>query len=401
MCADWKTKHGNYTRMYGAVDYKDAVVLDVGADEGSTADYFFAMGARKVVASEKEPHQAERLEEKARAENRLVPVGEMVNHKSFQDWIATYLPHVVKVDIEGGEEYLLRVAPDTLSRPRAWLIETHSKRIHALLAALFTHLGYRVRIADEWSFNEEVKVLLAEAQEFPVRTLETEDYVRMIANGEPFAQANYGDGEWGCLLGHNGGNCNGEPYNVTIRDALRRTLLEPCGMLCGTNPGWKLQREVEAWVAGHPAAQAVPWVYKETLANASVHGEFAPVLEALRRRPLVVVGPERLGSLPMEHFGPVRLVKVPDDGTAWMYVHETSEAVAAWAAAEPGALVLFASGMASNMVIYRLWGDPEFRATGASMVDVGATLDPYVGQRSRNAHRKPEFEEAMRRNLAR
>jgi hypothetical protein len=386
--------------MYGAADYEDAVVLDVGADEGSTADFFFAMGARKVVVSEKDPELAERLEAKADADHRVVPVGEMVNHKSFQEWITTYLPHIVKVDIEGGEEYLLRVASDTLSRPEAWLIETHSKRIHALLTALFTALGYRVTVADEWDFNEEVKVLFAEAQAFPVRTFTVADYVRMIETCEPFAQANYGDGEWGCLLGHRGGNVNGEPYDPVIRDALRRTLLEHVpGYLCGTNPGWKLQREVEAWIATHGLGASERWVHKETLANASVHGEFAPVLAALRLRKVLVVGPACLRELPVEHFGATALVEVPGDGSAWKVVGETCDAVRSLAAGEPDSLVLFASGMASNMMIYRLWGDEEFRATGASLLDVGATLDPYVGRRTRSSHRRPEFDEAMRRNL--
>ena len=404
MAADWKTKHGNYTKMYGAVNYEDAVVLDIGADEGSTADFFFAQGARKVVASEKVPEQAARLVEKAVKEHRLVPVGEMTAPRDVTEWLLTYRPTVAKVDVEGAEEYLLRADPTAMSVPRTWLIETHSTRIHALLWALFEHLGYRVSIADEWAFNEQVKVLRADAQEFPTRVLTTADYVRMIRSGEPFAQANYGDGEWGCLMGHNGANCNGEPYNVTIRDALRHTILSPNGHLCGTNPGWKLQREVEGWVAFYDCATSVPWVYKETLANASVHGEFAPVLSALRCRPLVVVGPGYLAQLPSEHFGAVQLVEVADDGTAWKSVEATCEEVKRvvadiWVKAQGQALVLFASGMASNMMIYRLWGDVSFRAYAASLLDVGATLDPYAGRMTRNAYRKPEFADAMRRNL--
>ena len=160
---------------------------------------------------------------------------------------------------------------------------------------------------------------------------------------------------------------------------------------------------MEGWVAFYDCATSVPWVYKETLANASVHGEFAPVLSAFRHRRLVVVGPAYLCELPAEHFGAVHVIGVAPDGTAWKSVDETCANVRR--AAELGkadqdpALVLFASGMASNMMIYRLWGDAEFRATGASLLDVGATLDPYAGRMTRNAYRKPEFADAMRRNL--
>lgn len=219
------------------------------------------------------------------------------------------------------------------------------------------------------------------------------DYAVLVRSGVPFAQANYGDGEWACILGHQGGNVNGEAYTVETRDALTRTLLEPVGMWCGTNPGKKLALQVDAWLKKH--RPEVTWLDKEILPSANVNGKLAPFLEAVRERTVVLVGPLHLTALPPEVFVPVAHVVVPD-GRACAVASGTAEKVERLA--EDGSLVLFASGMASNIVIHALW--PEMEIRGVTLLDIGALLDPYVGVYSRKGYRKPTWPASRALNLA-
>jgi hypothetical protein len=225
-----------------------------------------------------------------------------------------------------------------------------------------------------------------------IRVIPIDEYARMVREREPFWQANYGDGEWLCLMGHEGVNVNGERYNRTLAAALRATLLEPTGHWCATNPGRTYLEEVDAWVELHQPA--VEWIEKETLPEANLHGQFGPFLAALRTRDVIMVGPRHLATLPtsvlwlFQHL-PIR------DNTAWLKAASTATRVRA--AARPGCVVLFASGMASNLVIHRL--TPWARSNEITLLDVGACLDPYVGVNSRKGYARERFQPMLAKNL--
>jgi len=217
-------------------------------------------------------------------------------------------------------------------------------------------------------------------------------YTQMIRTRIHFAQANYGDGEFSCLLGKAGRNVNGEVYEPELAEALRDTLLEPAGHWCGYNPGRKLEEEVYRWLMVNDVE--VPWVWKETLSAANVNGQLGPFFRAANERRIVVVGPEHMISLPPELLGNFLHIRIPNS-TAWKEADELADEV--FRKAERDDLVLFAAGMASNLIIWRLW--PRVRGN-VTLLDVGAILDPYAGRFTRKGYRKPEFRETnLERNF--
>lgn len=207
------------------------------------------------------------------------------------------------------------------------------------------------------------------------------EYVALIERGEPFAQANYGDGEWSCILGHTGANVNGEPYDGRLRDMLRHTLEFPGSYWYGTNPGARREPAARAWVADH--AIRATWVEKDTLSEANVRGEFGPFMRALRGRDVVVVGPPHIATMHPGTF-PIRdHVMIPNNGMAWDAV--TVLAPLVYDRIRPGDVVLFAAGMATNLIIHEIH---PFVWDAVTLLDIGATLDPYCGVRSRKAYRR-------------
>ncbi len=219
----------------------------------------------------------------------------------------------------------------------------------------------------------------------------THTYAALIRAGLPFAEASYGDGEWQCILGRPGENCDGTKYEPELGEALRHTLLEPVGQWCSffDVPSPIRDAAIE-WIEQHHPA--VHWVAQRPYGRAATIGELAPFLQAVRTRRVVVVGPEHLAALPEEVVGPFVHVQVPM-ATAWLEVDRIADDVRC--AVGMGDLVLFAAGMASNLLIHRLWRGLS------TMLDVGALLDPYVGVASRRYHSDPEWLLDMKpRNLA-
>lgn len=222
-------------------------------------------------------------------------------------------------------------------------------------------------------------------------------YEAMIAERVHFAQASYRDGEWACMLGRKGGNCNGEAYTADLGAALRQTLTEPRGQWCvfwwqqdGTGSG--VRRQALAWLRLHEPD--VRWLPDRPIGRANELGLARPIFEAMRRRRIVLVGPQHLAQLTML---PVAAHVVVPDATAWQQTDRIVDE--ALAVVRPDDLVLFAAGMASNVMIWRMWPTLRGRAT---LLDIGAVLDPYAGVFSRGVYRDQRWQsEIMPQNVPR
>jgi hypothetical protein len=113
---------------WGWLDVQGKVVLDVGADYGSTADFFLSRGAAGVIAVEGDRRAFRRLKAFAEQASNVKAVQKRV--ASVADWrelLMAYSGHVVKVDCEGGEGFLLDLDDGLFSRPEAWVVEFHTK----------------------------------------------------------------------------------------------------------------------------------------------------------------------------------------------------------------------------------------------------------------------------------
>lgn len=217
-----------------------------------------------------------------------------------------------------------------------------------------------------------------------------DEYVRLLERREHFAQAAYRDGEWKAILGYVGANVDGTDYDRELGAALAHTLLAPVGQWCAFWPGDSqphVHKEARAWLQTH--APDVVVLNDCAIRRANETGRARPFFAAVRERSVVLVGGDHLGRA---HEAVARVI-----GSHTFYrVHPTSS----WTEADRAAsavidlvghgadLVLFAAGMGSNLMIHRLWPSVKDRAT---LLDVGAILDPYAGRLSRRVYRDPAW----------
>lgn len=209
-------------------------------------------------------------------------------------------------------------------------------------------------------------------------------YAGLIRERIHFAQASYRDGEWYCMLGHSGGNCNGEAYDPALGGMLRNTLLHPVGQLCvfwwpGETKGLAARAGALKWIAQHKPP--VTWIPDRPFGRANEIGELAPFFAAARTRNVTIVGPQHMERFPTNLLGDFQHIVVRD-GTAWQSADDTVAQVEDMAREDE--LVLFAAGMASCVMIHRLWGGALRHK--ATLIDIGAVLDPYAGVYSRGEY---------------
>lgn len=108
------------------IDYRNKVVLDVGADWGSTADFFLKNGASKVIAVESDTEMYDKLLRFSNEEKRITALRIYIaDGKQITDLITEYKPSIVKIDCENCEKHLTNVPWQVLRIPRMYLIEYH------------------------------------------------------------------------------------------------------------------------------------------------------------------------------------------------------------------------------------------------------------------------------------
>lgn len=156
-----KTKWGNYEQEYGRLVVKGRIVLDLGAERGTTAQYFLAKGASRVYVSELAQEYRGRLARWAAAEPRVRTLPPLETRADYANWMQRIQPAAVKVDIEGAETILLECADRILAMPREYAIETHSPEIHRDVVARLERCGYAVTITRRFDVNPNVIVLHA------------------------------------------------------------------------------------------------------------------------------------------------------------------------------------------------------------------------------------------------
>ena len=128
--------HWNYT------SFKDKVILDLGADCGSTANWFFGKEAKRVIAVECDENLYNQLVENYKGDMDVIPVKMKVDSSAkISELIYLYKPDLVKVDIEGYETKIMEMKQEFAIMPNEWLIEAHFPEYKDGLVAFFTKLN--------------------------------------------------------------------------------------------------------------------------------------------------------------------------------------------------------------------------------------------------------------------
>ena len=134
-------KHWNFT------DFKDKVILDIGADHGSTASFFVKKGAKKIIAVEGNPNQYKQLEYIFGSDPDVTCVFLWIDKPiHFISLFQKYNPDIVKIDIEGNESYLLQIPKEIFRMIKVYLIEIHSGLLKDQFVFKLDKYGYSIGI---------------------------------------------------------------------------------------------------------------------------------------------------------------------------------------------------------------------------------------------------------------
>ncbi len=135
-----------YEAHWGYADFKDKIILDLGADYGSTTSWFFQKGAKKIVAVECDRERFNKLLQNYGNDNDVVCIREKIlSGVQIDDLIRKYNPNIIKFDIEGDEIHILELSKDEIASVKEILIEYHGTGVLEKLSNFFTGMGFNVK----------------------------------------------------------------------------------------------------------------------------------------------------------------------------------------------------------------------------------------------------------------
>jgi hypothetical protein len=186
-----------------------------------------------------------------------------------------------------------------------------------------------------------------------------------------FKFARYGDGEFNCILGKHGHNCDGHQYfpdmGARLMTAIKRANymigIQPLAMGIYPDKVLKLTHGKTIYNA-------------DVLHNASIDGELSKFLDAVSDRYVILVGPSHLSQF----FNAVHIV-IPEKN-CWREYENVRQQIQFHIDGVRGAVVLLAASMMSEVLI------DDFSEEPHTFIDVGSVFDPYCGVKSRKYHHK-------------
>jgi hypothetical protein len=193
-----------------------------------------------------------------------------------------------------------------------------------------------------------------------------QELINKLNNREPFSFSRFGDGEFACMLGKSGANCDGHEYFPDLGERLNQAWNDPKGIIGTQRYGQAMYPQFT-----HTGIDA------DILHKASINGELDLLVNTLdaRRYDIIMIGPSRLrGAILCSTF-----IEVPLKN-AWEKYDYTLERlrfhVQKWD------IILYCCGMMAEVLIHDMYSDD------ITQIDCGSVFDPYVGVNSRMYHKK-------------
>lgn len=200
--------------------------------------------------------------------------------------------------------------------------------------------------------------------------------IEQLKANKSFKFARYGDGEWNCIFGKPGQNCDGHKYFPDLGESLRRVVLSEPQYVVGMQPlsmSYERADQIREFCAG----LRINWVNADVLHNASIDGELHRFIDVLKGKYLILVGPAHLSSF----WSQCVHIVIPSTN-CWMEYESVRQQIEFHIDGVNNAVVLLAASMMSEVLI------DDFADHHHTFIDIGSVLDPYVGVKSRRYHHK-------------
>jgi hypothetical protein len=219
-------------------------------------------------------------------------------------------------------------------------------------------------------------------------------YVDLLITDTKFSFSRFGDGEWSSILGKEGANCDGHHYFPQLADQLRNAVVNPCPYMYGMqNFAIKnMGRQIYAFIKKHRVM--LSWHNSDVFHYANIAGELNPLIRALRKHNVVIIGPHYLRTAFSQLFTVKHFIEIPSKN-CFTAIDSIIQEIRTFGKNKSGIVYAFSASMAANCMIHELY--PEIGSNNW-LIDFGSLWDIYAGVASRSVYKRAGWDEIIRKN---
>ena len=220
-------------------------------------------------------------------------------------------------------------------------------------------------------------------------------YVAKLRKRKSFGLARYGDGEWLTIFGEYGRkNSNGCTFTKELAEDLicgiEKEHKYDYGMLRISYR--KMRSVIEMWL--EERVIDTEWVLGDFILRANIDGELYPLIEQLRNRKILYVGPRHCRDLHPDFFEIAAFVELPPTDAHLEKTRIEQEMFTALDRQDID-FIGFSSGLAGKVFMSDVW---EYTNDEVPFLDFGSSWDGYFGVQSRSYIRRGRLDFDVLRN---
>lgn len=212
------------------------------------------------------------------------------------------------------------------------------------------------------------------------------EILRRLDEHRPFSFSRWGDGEWEAVLNlkkQDEANCDGHQFFDSMRLELQNILFKKPSYMLGMQPlaYHKLMgRKIDSFFrSNNLKLEDLWWVNADVFHDASMSGKIFSFFERLKKKKVLLVGPQYLRNLKIFTFDHIEVPLL----NCWLERVQIMAQIEERRKMKEYDVILFCAGMTSNWMVDQLHGNFK-----GFILDIGSLLDPFAGRNTRNYHKK-------------
>lgn len=220
-------------------------------------------------------------------------------------------------------------------------------------------------------------------------------YTDKLRQNIPFSFSRFGDGEWNAILGKPGSNCDGHEYFPEMGIQLGNAVINPLDY-CYAIQNMAIRNEgrrITRFLKQHDVN--LEWHNSDVFHYANMEGLFFPMIEALREKRVVIIGPSHLRDLQKNCFQFEAFIEIPLQN-CFLKLNEIRDEILDFGRDKKGIVYALSASMPANILIHEL-----FPVLGKNnwLIDFGSVWDIYVGVKSRRHYNSEGWENIINKNI--
>ena len=209
-------------------------------------------------------------------------------------------------------------------------------------------------------------------------------YINKLKKNEKFSFTRWGDGEWSCVFGAKGHNCDKHQYFESMSEELTEALINDKGYYKATWPmSVPMLTNIKHLIKEMKEKYNLKdnWVDARVWEESAMAGEIKPLIEQLEKMDLILVSEKSKRELPIDYK---EFIEIPSVD-CYLEKEKIKEEIKSLAEKYDKPVFGLSASMATNVIVDELFNEMGDKCW---MIDFGSIWEPYINKVSRSYHHR-------------